>query len=162
MFVGVKSIDPFVKEIIEMEDRLRLSNTVVECLKDEKRPLEKMKALGGMRVFCNTSLDHVSQVRQFHLHFIAAFMKQRNDVNHSVGITPLGSEWGFVIKDLLVKGTKFRIWARVLQDGAFINLANQSNLLYATTMVNLALGNDAKDPVWDASSLNVEGYRTMK
>lgn len=78
-----------------------------DTLKDEKRPLEKVLKLGGTRVFCNSPVDYVIECRKYFLHFIAAFMDQRMDLMHAVGINPTSVEWTWLTNNLLAKNGDF-------------------------------------------------------
>lgn len=75
----------------------------VDTLKDEKRLRDKARSLGGTRVFCNSPMDYVIECRKYFMHFIAAFMDQRMDLMHAVGINPTSMEWTWLTNALLTK-----------------------------------------------------------
>lgn len=65
----------------------------VDSLKDERRKPEKVRSYGGTRVFCNPPVEYVIAQRQNTLHFTSAFMSQRFELQHAVGINAHGEEW---------------------------------------------------------------------
>lgn len=73
----------------------------VDTLKDERRKPEKLLKLGGTRVFCNPPLDYVIAMRQNFLHFTAAFVAQRFELQHAVGINVNGTEWTQLARNLI-------------------------------------------------------------
>lgn len=73
----------------------------IDTLKDERKRPEKVRKLGGTRVFCNPPLDFVIQCRQNYLHLCAASMKNRFTQGHAVGINVAGSEWTMLANRLL-------------------------------------------------------------
>nr|QAY29241.1 putative RNA-dependent RNA-polymerase [Black Hill virus] len=73
----------------------------IDTLKDERKRPEKVRKLGGTRVFCNPPLDFVIQCRQNYLHLCAAAMKNRFTQGHAVGINVAGSEWTMLANRLL-------------------------------------------------------------
>nr|UCW41643.1 polyprotein [Budalangi Iflavi-like virus] len=64
-----------------------------DTLKDERKKLSKLYKPGATRVFCASPVDYTIATRQNLLHFCAAFMKKRFDVNHAVGVNAKGPEW---------------------------------------------------------------------
>nr|DBA44355.1 TPA_asm: polyprotein [Halyomorpha halys virus] len=109
--IAVKCIDPAVITEMELFEMHAMSNRVypsifIDTLKDEKRPKDKLLKLGGTRVFCNGPLHNVLLVRKYFLHFIAAFMKNRHQLLHAVGVNALSDEWTRIANALLTKNTQ--------------------------------------------------------
>lgn len=110
--VGIKSIHKELQDVLESKRLLRSKGIIpatifVDTLKDEKRKKEKLMAVGGTRVFCNSPFDYVIECRRFFMHFIASFMSNRRKLLHGVGINPMSSEWSELTRDLLRKNSKF-------------------------------------------------------
>lgn len=110
--VGVEHWDEMLLDIMESKRSKRKQGIVphtlfVDTLKDEKRMREKARKVGGTRVFCNSPVDYVIECRKYFLHFIAAFMEQRSDLMHAVGINPTSVEWTWLTNSLLAKNGKF-------------------------------------------------------
>ncbi|UXD80007.1 putative polyprotein [Myrmica rubra picorna-like virus 11] len=110
--IGVESIDEqLLRDITEKEGKRRegvIPHTLfIDTLKDEKRKKEKVNSLGGTRVFCNSPLDYVIACRQNFMHFIAAYMDQRHNLMHAIGINPTSTEWTRLTNALLRKNSKF-------------------------------------------------------
>lgn len=110
--IKVKNIDPELERIIQEKRNKRKQGIVphtlfIDTLKDEKRSKEKARSLGGTRVFCSSPVDYVIECRRYFMHFVAAFMDQRNDLMHAVGINPTSDEWSWLAVRLLRKNSKF-------------------------------------------------------
>lgn len=108
--IAVSHIDDTVISEMEKFEYYAKQNKVypsifVDTLKDEKRPVEKLLKLGGTRVFCNGPLHNVLLVRKYFLHFIAAFMKNRHQLLHAVGVNALSDEWSRIANALLTQNT---------------------------------------------------------
>lgn len=73
----------------------------IDTLKDERRKPTKLLKEGGTRVFCNPPLDYVISMRQNFLHFTAAFMSDRFNQQHAVGINVNGTEWTQLARRLI-------------------------------------------------------------
>jgi len=73
-------------------------------LKDERRPLEKVKA-GKTRIFCGAPMDFSIVFRMFFLGFAAFVMHNRIDNEIAVGINAY-KEWRALEKHLLTKGNR--------------------------------------------------------
>nr|UDL13967.1 MAG: polyprotein [Xiangshan picorna-like virus 1] len=80
---------------------IAVNTLYVDSLKDEKRKPEKVRAEGGTRVFCNPPLENVIAMRQNFLHFTAAFMKDRFNQQHAIGINAHGTEWTQLARRLI-------------------------------------------------------------
>lgn len=99
-------VDEEVVKILKEKEELRKQGIVpftpfVDTLKDERRKPAKLLALGGTRVFCNPPLDYVIAMRQNFLHFTAAFMNDRFNQQHAVGINVNGTEWTQLARRLI-------------------------------------------------------------
>jgi hypothetical protein len=110
--IGVKSINNEVINVMRSKNALREQGIVpmtlfVDTLKDEKRKRSKLMALGGTRVFCNSSLDYVIECRKKFMHFIAAFTKHRHSLMHALGVNPMSHEWGKLLGKLLQQDSEF-------------------------------------------------------
>ncbi|HCL1228155.1 TPA: hypothetical protein N1339_004931 [Salmonella enterica] len=97
--------DEILKVLKRKEDQRREGvvpfTPFVDTLKDERRKPEKLLKLGGTRVFCNPPLDYVIAMRQNFLHFTAAFMASRFEMQHAVGINVNGTEWTQLARRLI-------------------------------------------------------------
>lgn len=69
--------------------------------KDERRKFAKVFTLGGTRVFCMSPLSNTIWTRANFLHFAAAYKVNRLHLQHAVGISREGGEWGLLAKQLL-------------------------------------------------------------
>nr|WPV63261.1 MAG: polyprotein [Wufeng shrew iflavirus 16] len=106
--IAVKSISAEVLDEIKRKEQLRKKGVVpisifTDTLKDERRKPDKLKSLGGTRIFCSSSLDVTIATRQNFLHFSAAFMENRHKTPHAVGIDASGPEWTILTNNLLAK-----------------------------------------------------------
>nr|UNI73843.1 MAG: RNA-dependent RNA polymerase [brine shrimp iflavirus 1]UNI73844.1 MAG: RNA-dependent RNA polymerase [brine shrimp iflavirus 1] len=111
MVVGVESLDSELEVTLKKNESMRRQGIIpqtiyVDTLKDEKRKSEKVRGLGGTRVFCSSPVDNVIAVRQNYMHFIAAFMAQRHKMHHAVGINPTSTEWTRLTNTLLQHSPK--------------------------------------------------------
>nr|QXV86370.1 polyprotein [Iflaviridae sp.] len=102
-------IDPKLRGEIERKEKLRCSGIVprtvfVDTLKDERKLPHKVRKAGGTRVFCASPVDYTIALRQNLLHFCAAYMKDRHQQMHGVGIDVHGTEWS-------------RLWTRLTKHG---------------------------------------------
>lgn len=110
--IAVLSMDESVHRELERKRELRKQGIIpqalfIDTLKDEKRSIQKARSLGGTRVFCNGPMDEVIEDRKYFMHFIAAFMRDRYNMQHAVGINPMASEWSHITTRLLSKSPKF-------------------------------------------------------
>ncbi|QMV49688.1 polyprotein [Oryctes rhinoceros picorna-like virus 1] len=78
-----------------------------DSLKDELKSKQDVGKLGKTRVFCASPVDASIEHRQYYQDFIAAFMKNRHDLFHGVGMSPDGPEWTTFISNLLKKSNRF-------------------------------------------------------
>ncbi|APG77438.1 hypothetical protein [Wuhan spider virus 2] len=76
----------------------------VDCLKDCTVAVDKVLEPGKTRIFSISPVDFTIQQRQCTLDFVAAFMANRMDLEHSVGINPDSSEWAELAVNLLSVG----------------------------------------------------------
>jgi hypothetical protein len=74
-------------------------------LKDERRPLEKVR-VGKTRVFSAGPMDFVVAFRKYFLGFCAHVAENRIDNEIAVGINPYSYDWTHLAKHLKKKGTK--------------------------------------------------------
>nr|QIJ25850.1 hypothetical protein [Hubei odonate virus 5] len=73
----------------------------IDELKDERRKIQKRLKEGSTRVFCMASVLSSIPSRQNFLHFSAAYTAGRiNNLNHAVGISHDGPEWGALVRRL--------------------------------------------------------------
>nr|DAZ87966.1 TPA_asm: hypothetical protein [Schmimed virus 2] len=75
----------------------------VDTLKDERRPIEKVK-LGKTRIFSCGPIEFNMLVRKYFLNFMAHLMHNHVDGEISVGINPHGDEWKIFYEVLKAKG----------------------------------------------------------
>lgn len=95
-----------VKKEVERKEQLRKAGIVpvtlfVDTLKDEKKEKEKVRKLGGTRVFCASPFDFSIAMRQIFLHFVAMYQTNRNKLSHAVGISMFGHNVTELVNDLL-------------------------------------------------------------
>lgn len=74
------------------------------CLKDEPRPLEKVKK-GKTRMFVAIPLDSLVLFRTFYEPFKSAWQAKRIKLPHAIGINPVSGEWYELYSKLLSGGT---------------------------------------------------------
>ncbi|APG77464.1 hypothetical protein [Sanxia water strider virus 8] len=109
--IGIQGCSEKLEQELKRKEALRRQGIIpqtlfIDTLKDEKRKTDKLMKLGGTRVFCSSPVDYVIACRQNFMHFIAAFMAQRHNLMHAVGVNPTSSEWSRVATNLLSNGTK--------------------------------------------------------
>nr|DAZ87965.1 TPA_asm: hypothetical protein [Schmimed virus 1] len=75
----------------------------VDTLKDERRPIEKVK-LGKTRIFSCGPIEFNMLVRKYFLNFMAHLMHNHVNGEISVGINPHGDEWKIFYEVLKSKG----------------------------------------------------------
>lgn len=98
-------VHPELQSELERKETLRKQGIVPETiftdtLKDERKKLTKIPKQGSTRVFCACPVDYTIAMRQNYLHFCAAFMKARLNVNSAVGINAKGPEWTALYRKL--------------------------------------------------------------
>jgi len=109
--VTAVALDKVVLDQVARETDLRLKGIVpltlfVDTLKDENRERAKLLKLGGTRVFCASPFSFSICMRQVFLHFAAAYMANRWELKHAVGINLQGPECTELVSRLLSKGSK--------------------------------------------------------
>lgn len=109
--IGVEALDPALETRLFQNEQKRRAGVIphtlfVDTLKDEKRASEKVRTLGGTRVFCSAPVDNVIAVRQNFMHFIGAYMSQRHKMQHAVGINPTSTEWTRLTNALLRQNSR--------------------------------------------------------
>lgn len=102
------TIDDQVLNVIREKEEKRRNGLVpftpfIDTLKDERKKPLSVRKLGGTRVFCNPPVDYVIAMRQSFLHFTAAFMADRFNQQHAVGINLTGTEWTMLARKLIAK-----------------------------------------------------------
>jgi hypothetical protein len=70
----------------------RVASVWRDCLKDELRPVEKVKA-GKTRLFTIAPVDFTILVRKYFLDFTASFYERHNKFFSAVGINPESLDW---------------------------------------------------------------------
>lgn len=97
------------KAIMEREEMAinneRYPTIWIDTLKDERRPLEKVR-VGKTRVFSAGPMDFVVAFRKYFLGFCAHVAENRIDNEIAVGINPYSYDWTHLAKHLKKKGTK--------------------------------------------------------
>lgn len=84
---------------------MRTPTVWTATLKDERRPIEKVKA-GKTRVFANGPMDYTIAFRMYFLGFIAHVMENRITNEQSLGTNPFGMDWTMTAKKLSVHGAR--------------------------------------------------------
>jgi hypothetical protein len=87
----------FLKDRLKMREEmakqgLRFDTRWGDCLKDERRPWEKIYA-GSTRLFCVGPLDYTILCRKYFMRFAAHCINERYRLPMKIGINPDGSEW---------------------------------------------------------------------
>lgn len=99
-----------LKEAFDARERaaltgVRLPHYWVDTLKDERRPLEKVKS-AKTRVFSVGQMDYIMLVRKYFLGFNAHVMSNRINNEIAVGINAYSIEWTVLASHLSRKGKK--------------------------------------------------------
>lgn len=71
----------------------------IDTLKDERRPLEKVK-IGKTRVFAAGSMDYIVAARKYYLGFCAHVAENRINNEIAVGINPYSFDWTHLARHL--------------------------------------------------------------
>lgn len=107
------SVDPIPEfaQILDQRDKDRESGILqpvvyYDHLKDERRKPEKLRALGGTRVFSLSPLDQLLQSRQYWMDHTATWHRNWTELEHAVGISADGPDWTFLAQRLLSKSDK--------------------------------------------------------
>lgn len=91
-----------VQDVLELKRRGEiLELPVIDNVKDERKKIEKINRLGGTRVYCMSAFANTISNRMNFLHFAAAYKANRFLLQHAVGVTVNGPEWGVIAKTLL-------------------------------------------------------------
>lgn len=111
---GAVKLDPVLEEDMKRKQALRKSGVVpitvfADIMKDERKKKKKIQEVGSTRIISMSPLDFTLVVRQYYLHFMAAFMSGRDGLMHAVGITPDGPEWTALHTRLMRKNEKY-VW----------------------------------------------------
>lgn len=95
-----------IERIEKAKQGIILEAVFKDCLKDEKRPIEKV-ALGKTRLFNTSPVDLTLAVRMYFGAFMAWMMKHRIYTESAVGINPTSPEWDLLAQILLQQGDAF-------------------------------------------------------
>lgn len=104
--------DPELAAVMDIKDRQRREGIIpftvfADVLKDETVPGRKIRP-GGTRVISMSPIDFTIQQRQYTMSFVSAFMHNRLDLEHAIGIDADSSEWTLLLKKICKNGrTKF-------------------------------------------------------
>lgn len=106
-----ESTNPLLERVLEQKWEMRLRNVIpdtvfTDCLKDCTVAKEKVLIPGKTRIFSMSPVDFTIQQRQCTLDFVAAYMHNRLELEHAVGINPDSSEWADLATKLLEPGDK--------------------------------------------------------
>jgi len=85
------------------KDGFRTLSLWKNCLKDETRPVEKVR-IGKTRLFTAAPLETVILARKYFGKFKTAWQRHRRELFHSVGINPVSAEWRDLYERLKSKG----------------------------------------------------------
>nr|UNY42143.1 MAG: polyprotein 1 [Picornavirales sp.] len=101
----------YLKDVIEEKETcakrgLRTLSLWKNCLKDETRPIEKVK-VGKTRLFTAAPFDTVFLGRKYFGNFKEAWQSHREELFHSVGINPMSPEWSDLVNYLKSRGQDF-------------------------------------------------------
>lgn len=118
----------------------RMETIWADTLKDELRPIEKVKA-GKTRVFSAGPMDFVIFMRQYYLPFFAHMMRNRIHNFCGVGINATGVDWEVLTKKLRSKGSK-------VAAGDFRNFdgTELAEILWACCDIICDVEDDPEDP----------------
>lgn len=99
-----------LKETINIKEQflpqgVRTMSLWKNCLKDETRPIEKVKT-GKTRLFTAAPFESVYLFRKYFGKFKTAFQKHRTRLFHAVGINPVSAEWAELAKRLQTTGSQ--------------------------------------------------------
>lgn len=106
-------LHPDLLAVLEKKQHLREKGTVPltvfwDHLKDERRKPEKVRSLGGTRIFSLSPLDFLLEYGRFHMDFNGVYHHYRHSLEHAVGIVTESAEWTNVINRLLtISNTNF-------------------------------------------------------
>lgn len=77
---------------------------VTDNIKDERKKLAKIRVYGSTRVYCMSPLASTVSNRRNFLHFAAAYKNHRFLMQHGVGLSRNGPDWGTIANSLLSNG----------------------------------------------------------
>lgn len=102
--------DPLVVSTMKEKQALRERGIVpmtmfIDYPKDERKKKAKVGRLGSTRIFCMSPYDYTINMRQYYLHFIAAYQRDRMKQMSAVGINPDGIQWTQLVNHLFEVGT---------------------------------------------------------
>jgi hypothetical protein len=86
------------------ESGIRPITIFQSTLKDERKSSNKLERKDGTRIFEQSPMDYTISGRMYTLDFVAAYMDNRHDLGHAVGICSDGPEWSIIAEKLLVNG----------------------------------------------------------
>jgi hypothetical protein len=92
--------------IEDAKNGIRNMHLFMDCLKDERRPIEKVVA-GKTRMFCAAPLDYTIACRRYFGNFTSWFFQNGELIGSALGVNPFGVEWDHLARKLLLKGNKF-------------------------------------------------------
>nr|UNY41970.1 MAG: polyprotein 1 [Picornavirales sp.] len=101
----------YLKDVIKEKELcatkgIRTLSLWKNCLKDETRPIEKVK-VGKTRLFTAAPFDTVFLGRKYFGNFKEAWQSHREELFHSVGINPMSTEWSDLVTYLKSRGQDF-------------------------------------------------------
>nr|QHD64759.1 RdRp [Plasmopara viticola lesion associated picorna-like 3] len=105
----LKSIYPPLKsqilnKIEETRDNLNGFNIVVDLLKDELKPNEKVLIPGKTRCFSGAAVDEVIRFKMFFQDYVANYMKYRFYNSSAIGMSCVGHEPTVLVNHMISKG----------------------------------------------------------
>ncbi|QKN84380.1 polyprotein, partial [Rice Picorna-like virus 1] len=99
--------DQITHEIQDRIDGNHVATIFDDCLKDARTPLDKIAKHGKTRIFSISPVQYTIVFKMYFGDFLSAFTSARLQLNHAIGISCDGCEWGALVRALCSKGTYF-------------------------------------------------------
>ncbi|UHK03333.1 MAG: polyprotein [Teucrium fruticans iflaviridae] len=96
--------DQILNKIEETRENLNGFNVVVDLLKDELKPNEKVLIPGKTRCFSGAAVDEVIRFKMFYQDYVANYMKYRFHNSSAIGMSCVGREPTVLVNHMISKG----------------------------------------------------------
>lgn len=105
------NLHPMLDKIMTQKQQMREQGIVpftpfIDCLKDERLKIAKCYIPGKARIFSVAPLDYLIQYRQYFADFTISFIKNSENLHHSIGIAAERMDWTNLTRNLQSKGDK--------------------------------------------------------
>lgn len=153
-----KVLEDHDRNMMVRRSGLAAVNVFQDCLKDEKRPVEKVFKEGGTRLFSMSNVEGTIALRRYTLDFTSFLRYNRLKNGIAVGVNPDSAEWTILAEMLLKVGNNI-FTLDFSNFGAGLNF--DCGMMFGVLLKQYYLDNSVEidDSVVDALMLELMGSR---